>query len=193
MEKFQSNRYEISQYRRKFFVFEIRDYSFFNLAHAWYWSFPFNKDSLTSAQFYITFVGVIYATSSLFPNYFDWGYADSNVIMSKKFCNIGNRHWFSLGMISNFRSHARPGVWCSLLLPAAILVSAPHSQTGELSIMLALYSVYEGFVQGLTVFYLGSRQPPTATYLKLHSAVIVALVQCYKTFYGACLRNFVIS
>ncbi len=65
-------------------VFEIRDHSFFNLAHAWYSSFPFIKDSLTSAQHYITFVGVIYAASSLFPNDFDGGYADSDVIMSKK-------------------------------------------------------------------------------------------------------------
>jgi hypothetical protein len=37
-----------------------------------------------SGQYYKTFLGAIYATSGVFPYDFDWGYADSDVIMSKK-------------------------------------------------------------------------------------------------------------
>ncbi len=40
-------------------------------------------------QYYKTFLGIIYATSGVFPCDFDLGYTDSNVIMSKKFYNIG--------------------------------------------------------------------------------------------------------
>jgi hypothetical protein len=35
-------------------------------------------------QYYKTFLGVIYATSGMFPYDFDWGYADSNVITDTK-------------------------------------------------------------------------------------------------------------
>ena len=35
-------------------------------------------------QYYKTILGVIYATSGVFPYDFDWGYIDSDVIMSKK-------------------------------------------------------------------------------------------------------------
>jgi hypothetical protein len=37
-----------------------------------------------TGQDYKTFLGVIYTTSGAFPYDFDWGYADSNVITSKK-------------------------------------------------------------------------------------------------------------
>jgi hypothetical protein len=37
------------------------------------------------------FLGIVYATSSIFPYDFDWGYANSDVIMSKIFYNIGHR------------------------------------------------------------------------------------------------------
>ncbi len=36
------------------------------------------------SQYYKTFWGVIYNASGTFPYYFDWGYTDSNVIVSKK-------------------------------------------------------------------------------------------------------------
>ncbi len=32
-----------------------------------------------------------------FPNGFDWGYADINVITSKKFYNIG--HWWGIAVL----------------------------------------------------------------------------------------------
>ncbi len=35
-------------------------------------------------QFYKTFLGIIYATSGVFPHNFDCGYTDSNVITPKK-------------------------------------------------------------------------------------------------------------
>ncbi len=35
-------------------------------------------------QYYKTFLGITYATSGVFPYDFDWGYTDSDVIMSKK-------------------------------------------------------------------------------------------------------------
>ncbi len=35
-------------------------------------------------QYYKTFQGIIYITSSIFPYDFDWGYADSDIITSKK-------------------------------------------------------------------------------------------------------------
>jgi hypothetical protein len=38
----------------------------------------------TSGQYYKTFLGRIYATSSVFPYDFESGYADSDVITSKK-------------------------------------------------------------------------------------------------------------
>ncbi len=38
----------------------------------------------SSGQYYKTFLGVIYATSGVFPYNFDWGYADSNLITLKK-------------------------------------------------------------------------------------------------------------
>ncbi len=38
----------------------------------------------TGGQYYKTFVCVIYTTSGVFPYGFDWGYADSDVIMSEK-------------------------------------------------------------------------------------------------------------
>ncbi len=37
------------------------------------------------------FLGVIYATSGVCPSDIDWGYADSNIIMSETFYNID--HW----------------------------------------------------------------------------------------------------
>jgi hypothetical protein len=40
------------------------------------------------AQCYKTFFCVIYAITWTFPNNFNFGYANSNVIMSKKFYNI---------------------------------------------------------------------------------------------------------
>ncbi len=45
----------------------------------------------TSGQYYKTFLGVIYATSGIFPYDFDWGYTDSDVIMPKKIYNTGHR------------------------------------------------------------------------------------------------------
>jgi hypothetical protein len=41
------------------------------------------------SQYYKTFLGIIYATSSIFPYDFDLGYDDSDAIMSKKCYNIG--------------------------------------------------------------------------------------------------------
>jgi len=38
----------------------------------------------STAQYYKTFLGVIYATSGVSLHDFDWSYADSDVIMSKK-------------------------------------------------------------------------------------------------------------
>ncbi len=35
-------------------------------------------------QYYKTFLGITYATSGVFPYDFDWGYADSDIIMPKK-------------------------------------------------------------------------------------------------------------
>ncbi len=46
-----------------------------------------NEKSLVASppdQYYKTFLGVIYATSGVFPYDFDWGYTDSDVITSKK-------------------------------------------------------------------------------------------------------------
>ncbi len=37
-----------------------------------------------SSQYYKTLLGIIYATSGIFPYGFDWIYTDSDVIMSKK-------------------------------------------------------------------------------------------------------------
>jgi hypothetical protein len=50
-------------------------------------SFTHNE---TSSQYYETFLGVIYATSGVFPCGFDWVYADSNVITSKNIYNSGH-------------------------------------------------------------------------------------------------------
>jgi hypothetical protein len=45
-----------------------------------------------SGQYYKTFLDVIYTIRGPFPYDFDWGYTDSDVIMTeKKFYNIG--HW----------------------------------------------------------------------------------------------------
>ncbi len=44
-----------------------------------------------NGQYYKTFLRIIYATLGIFPYDFDWGYTDSNVIMSKKFYNIDTR------------------------------------------------------------------------------------------------------
>ncbi len=45
-------------------------------------------------QYYKTFLGVNYANCGVFPYDFDWGNANSDVIRSKKFYNIG--HWARL-------------------------------------------------------------------------------------------------
>ncbi len=36
-------------------------------------------------QYYKTFLGLIYTISDTFPYDFDWGYADSNLIIPRKF------------------------------------------------------------------------------------------------------------
>ncbi len=45
---------------------------------------------MTNRGQYYKKIGVIYATSGIFPYNFDWGYTDSNVITSKKLYNIGH-------------------------------------------------------------------------------------------------------
>ncbi len=35
-------------------------------------------------------LGIIYTSSSIFPNDFDWGYTDGDEIPSKKFYNVGD-------------------------------------------------------------------------------------------------------
>jgi hypothetical protein len=44
----------------------------------------FGTNAATCGQYYKTFLGIIYATSGIFPNDFDGSNADSDVIMSKK-------------------------------------------------------------------------------------------------------------
>ncbi len=40
--------------------------------------------TLLVAQSYKNFFGLIYSTIGVFPLYFDWGFADSNIILLKK-------------------------------------------------------------------------------------------------------------
>ncbi len=49
---------------------------------------------VTCGPYYKTFWSVIYAISGVFHYDFDWSYADSDVITSKKFYNIG--HWMKV-------------------------------------------------------------------------------------------------
>ncbi len=48
-------------------------------------------------QYLKKYLGIIYATIGIFPNDFDWGYADSDIITPKKsFIKLATGGWQSL-------------------------------------------------------------------------------------------------
>ena len=61
-------------------------------------------------------------------------------------------------MPASFRGNADPGVWCSILVPAAIFVSTSDLSTLSLASTLAACSVFEAYRQSLA-FETGKKKP----------------------------------